>query len=76
MHVGDLWKSSDAGQSWKMVSQQPEGWVYQPEVIDAKHAWAELLAYPGVRDPGQGTGLAVTSDGGLHWMQVDAPRPT
>ena len=76
MHLGDLWKSSDAGQSWKMVSQQPEGWVYQPEVIDAKHAWAELLAYPGVRDPGQGPGLAMTSDAGLHWTQVDAPRPT
>jgi photosystem II stability/assembly factor-like uncharacterized protein len=76
MHLGDLWKSSDAGQSWKMVSRQLDGWGYNPQVIDAKHAWAELLAYPGVRDPDQGTGLAMTSDGGLHWTQVDTPRPT
>jgi photosystem II stability/assembly factor-like uncharacterized protein len=76
MHLGDLWKSSDAGQSWKMVSQQPDGWVYRPQVIDAKHGWAELLANPGIRDPDQGNGLAMTSDGGLHWTQVAAPRPT
>ena len=76
MQFGELWKSSDAGQSWKMVSHQLDGWVYRPQVLDAKHAWAELLAYPGIRDPGKGTGLAVTSDGGLHWTQVNAPRPS
>jgi photosystem II stability/assembly factor-like uncharacterized protein len=59
-----LWKSSDAGQSWKSVSQYEDVWEFQ--IIDAKHAWAKL---------GQ-AGLAMTSDGGLHWTQVNAPRPS
>ena len=70
--LGTLWKSSDAGQSWKRVSQQPEDWRYWPHIIDAKHAWAELFSS---RDVVTGTGLAITSDGGLHWKQVDAPQP-
>jgi hypothetical protein len=70
---GTLWKSSDAGQSWKRVSQQSDEWKYQPHIIDSKHAWAELFSS---RNRGSGTGLATTSDGGLHWKQVDAPRPS
>jgi photosystem II stability/assembly factor-like uncharacterized protein len=73
MPLGILWKSSDAGQSWKKVSQQPDDWAYQPHIIDAKHAWAELFSTHG---PAGGTGLAITSDGGLHWKQVDTPRPS
>ncbi len=74
MPLGILWKSSDAGQSWKKVSQQPDDWKYQPHIIDAKHAWAVLQDFN--RKHGQGTGLATTSDAGVHWKQVDAPRPT
>jgi photosystem II stability/assembly factor-like uncharacterized protein len=70
MRFGGLWKSSDAGQSWRLVAQQKDGWDYVPQVIDANHAWAEL--YSSALDK---TGLAVTSDGGLHWMQVSAPPP-
>lgn len=72
MRFGALWKSTDAGESWKMVSQQKDGWDYVPHVIDANHAWAEVSGPP----PGRsGVGLAVTADGGLHWQQVSAPKP-
>jgi photosystem II stability/assembly factor-like uncharacterized protein len=71
MPLGALWKTSDAGQTWKKVSQQVDDWRYQPMIIDAKHAWAELFS---TRD--RVTGLARTSDGGVHWTQVDAPRPS
>jgi photosystem II stability/assembly factor-like uncharacterized protein len=73
MGAGDLWKSSDAGDSWKLVSQQLDGWGYVPHVIDANHAWAELFN----SDPGgpSAAGLALTSDGGLHWSQVSTPKP-
>ena len=73
MRTGDLWKSSDAGGSWKLVSQQLDGWQYSPHVIDANHAWAEIdTSAPGALYAG---GLALTSDGGLHWTQVSAPTP-
>lgn len=73
MRFGTLWKTSDAGQSWNMLSQQTDDWDYRPQVVDAKHAWALLVNSPGTLVPG--TGLAMTSDGGAHWRQVDAPGP-
>ena len=69
MPPGTLWKSSYAGRSWQRVSQQVDYWVYRPQIIDAKHAWAVL--YPLNGKPG--TGLAMTSDGGVHWTQVNTP---
>jgi photosystem II stability/assembly factor-like uncharacterized protein len=72
MRFGVLWKSADAGHSWNLVSHQVDGWDYVPHVVDADHAWAEVFGPP----PGHsGAGLAVTSDGGLHWQQVNAPKP-
>jgi photosystem II stability/assembly factor-like uncharacterized protein len=71
MGAGDLWKSADAGSSWKLVSQQTDGWGYSPHVIDANHAWAELFNSAA----GNFSGLALTSDGGLHWSQVGTPQP-
>jgi len=41
---------------------------YRPHVIDAKHAWAELRISTGSRFPV--TGLAMSSDAGLHWTYV------
>ncbi|HEV2029448.1 MAG TPA: hypothetical protein VGS16_13100 [Candidatus Dormibacteraeota bacterium] len=73
MRFGSLWKTSDAGQSWNMVSQQTDDWDYRPQVVDSKHAWALLVSSPGTLVPG--AGLAMTADGGLHWKQVDAPQP-
>ena len=73
MRYGTLWKTSDAGQTWTHVSQQTDDWDYRPQVVDAKHAWALLVGSPG--NQVAGAGLAMTSDGGLHWKQVDAPQP-
>ena len=73
MQSGTLWKTSDSGRSWTMVSKQSSDWDYVLHVIDAKYAWAELFSNaPGLQG---GRGLAVTSDGGLHWSQVSAPKP-
>ena len=68
-----MWESSDAGQSWQSVYQQLDNLVYLPQFIDVKHGWAELFVGG---TPGPASGLAMTSDGGLHWTQVDAPRPS
>jgi len=73
MRFGTLWKSSDAGQSWKHVGQLLDDWDYRPHVIDAKHAWAELRGTTGTRFPV--TGLALSSDAGLHWTYVNVPKP-
>ena len=73
MQSGTLWKTSNAGQSWTVVSKQNNDWNYVLHVIDARHVWAEL--YSNAPGPPGGAGLAVTSDGGLHWTQVSAPKP-
>ncbi|MGH7761412.1 MAG: WD40/YVTN/BNR-like repeat-containing protein [Candidatus Dormibacteraceae bacterium] len=76
MRFGALFKSSDAGMSWKQVSLQLDDWNYLPQVIDAKHAWAQMVGVaPGLAQA-PGTGLAVTSDGGLHWTPVQVPVPS
>jgi photosystem II stability/assembly factor-like uncharacterized protein len=76
MRFGTLFKSSDAGQSWRQVSLQLDDWDYVLQVIDAKHAWAQLVAtFPSATPPNQGTGLSNTADGGLHWSPVNVPIP-
>jgi photosystem II stability/assembly factor-like uncharacterized protein len=76
MRFGTLFKSSDAGQTWKQVSLQLDDWDYVPQVIDGKHAWAQLVATFPRATPAQGTGLATTTDGGLHWNPVNVPNPS
>lgn len=73
MRFGTLWKSPDAGQSWKHVGQQLDDWDYRPHVIDAKHAWAVLIGAPATRVAE--TGLAMSADAGLHWTYVNVPKP-
>lgn len=63
-----LFKSSDGGQSWVMVTNALRDLQYIPHVLDSKHAWA-LTTVPG------GYGLALTGDGGLHWTQARVPEP-
>jgi hypothetical protein len=70
-YLGTVWKSSDAGQSWERIYQQLDNWVFQPQFIDVKHGWAMLVTLTSVGAP---NGLVMTSDGGLHWTQVDAPQ--
>jgi photosystem II stability/assembly factor-like uncharacterized protein len=76
MRYGTLFKSSDAGQSWKEVVQQLDEWDYIPQAIDAKHAWALMTVVFPSSNPRQGTGLAITSDGGAHWTSVKVPNPS
>jgi photosystem II stability/assembly factor-like uncharacterized protein len=72
---GTLWKSSDAGQTWKQVAQQVDDWDYHPHVIDATHAWAVLsTSISTSRQVLPGAGLAMTADAGLHWKQVNTPQ--
>ncbi|GAC1671929.1 MAG: hypothetical protein PVS3B2_13650 [Candidatus Dormibacteraceae bacterium] len=69
--AGTLYRSSDAGQSWKlMVSRgQPTGRVVL-HVIDSLHAWMQPIAsYGGTLSPGP----SFTDDGGLSWTRVPAP---
>ncbi len=75
MRNGDLFKSSDAGISWVHVHLQLDAWDYVVGVIDARHAWARLdQAFPRIA-PLVGTGLALTSDGGVHWTYANVPTP-
>jgi photosystem II stability/assembly factor-like uncharacterized protein len=62
-----LFKSSDAGQTWTVVTDKLPDWQYVPYVLDSKHAWALLYVVGGY-------GLAVTNDGGLHWSRAAVPQ--
>jgi photosystem II stability/assembly factor-like uncharacterized protein len=76
MRYGTLFKSSDAGQTWREVAQQLDEWDYIPQVVDAKHAWAQMNVVFPSSNPPHGTGLATTADGGLHWSPVNVPNPS
>lgn len=76
MRFGTLFKSSDGGQTWRQVSIQLDDWDYLPQVIDANHAWAQMVAPLPQGNAFQGTGLATTRDGGLHWSPVNVPNPS
>lgn len=65
-----LFKSSDAGRSWKQVATMPTSWQLNgPGILDPMHAWASIFVMGGF-------GLALTSDGGLHWTLAKVPKPT
>ena len=73
MTGGDLWKTADGGQTWKDYGLQINDWEYIPHALDASHGWAQLL-HTGP-DESRQSGLVMTADGGIHWTQVNAPRP-
>ncbi len=65
-----LSKSSDAGQTWRVITDSLPDWQFlgSPLVLDSQHAWAELRV-------GGGFGLALSNDGGLHWTLANVPHP-
>lgn len=70
MSANALFKSSDAGQSWRQVATLPPGRQFTvPGILDSMHAWSSLFVMGGY-------GLAVTNDGGLHWTEANVPQPT
>ena len=85
MRNSTLYKSSDAGQSWKLATLLLDQWVYSPHPLDSKHAWAAIsgggtIDIPAGSAPDSGFlapggGLATTSDGGLLWTYVNVPQP-
>jgi len=62
-----LSKSSDAGQTWSQITSALPNWQFVPHVLDSEHAWAELTVVGGY-------GLAITSDGGMHWTRAAVPH--
>jgi len=64
-----LFKSGDAGQTWKQITNTLPRWQFVPHVLDSKHAWAELSVVGGF-------GLGLTDDGGLHWRPGNVPQVT
>jgi photosystem II stability/assembly factor-like uncharacterized protein len=67
-----LYKTSDAGRTWTLVSSQLDNLLYVVGVIDAQHAWARLESQSPLR---RGNGLALTADGGVHWTYTNVPKP-
>jgi photosystem II stability/assembly factor-like uncharacterized protein len=75
MRGSDLLKSSNAGQTWSLVTNALPDWLFRPElyVLDRKHAWVSVSVPTTLSVPG-GNGLAYTDDGGLHWTRTTVPQ--
>jgi photosystem II stability/assembly factor-like uncharacterized protein len=73
-----LYKTSDAGQTWTVVSDSIMYDSLQPTILDAKHAWV-MFQTQDDSQPGRRANTAweldVTSDGGLHWTTMTVPVP-
>jgi hypothetical protein len=74
MRFGSLFKTSDAGASWKETRVAPlqEGWDYHAlNVIDSRHAWVTMTSTARTG----GGALSMTADGGASWNTVTVPQP-
>jgi photosystem II stability/assembly factor-like uncharacterized protein len=69
-----LFKTSDAGQSWKQVRAPLllDGWIYTVHIIDSNHAWAELTSTTAT----PASALVMSSDGGVSWTPANVPQPS
>jgi hypothetical protein len=69
MSSNAVFKSADAGRTWRQVAAIPASLQFSSvTILDSKHAWASMFAMGGY-------GLALTSDGGLHWTLARVPAP-
>jgi photosystem II stability/assembly factor-like uncharacterized protein len=69
IYVGALYKSPDGGQTWNHISDTLPNAVYSLHILDFQHAWAQMFL-------AEGSQLAFTADGGLHWTRANVPQPT
>jgi hypothetical protein len=68
---GDVYKTSDAGQSWVRVApHRLDGVRFDIGIIDSKHAWVRFWDRSA-----PASGLALTADGGVHWSYANVPAP-
>ena len=68
-----LYRTEDGGQTWHgvrtVVADSLNDWTFESaHMVDAKHGWALITLR-------SSSGLALTSDGGVHWSAVNVPRP-
>ena len=68
-----LYRTDDGGQTWRViqsvVTDSLTDWTFESaNMVDATHGWAPT-SYR------SSTGLAMTSDGGVHWSPVNVPPP-
>jgi photosystem II stability/assembly factor-like uncharacterized protein len=61
-----LFKTSNEGLTWTLVTSALPDWQFVPHVIDPRHAWALIFVVGGY-------GLALTDDAGLHWTRANVP---
>jgi photosystem II stability/assembly factor-like uncharacterized protein len=77
MASGSVFKSSNSGQTWELVSSVGEGSgpAVVLHVIDSQHAWAEISVFQ-TRAGGsyRASAVAFTTDGGLSWKAVTPPK--
>jgi photosystem II stability/assembly factor-like uncharacterized protein len=74
LQAGQLYKTTDAGITWVHASPVglPDGWSLQAaRAIDAQHAWWSMVSSASSTL----SALAVTKDGGSHWITVNVPQP-
>jgi hypothetical protein len=65
--------SFDGGSTWRRLSPPPGETTFDDYVF--QDAWAQMqVVFPNTNPP-QGTGLAMSSDGGVHWKPVNVPNP-
>jgi photosystem II stability/assembly factor-like uncharacterized protein len=63
-----VFKSADAGRSWRQVATIPSNLQFSVvSILDSKHAWASMFVMGGY-------GLALTNDSGLHWTLAKVPQ--
>jgi photosystem II stability/assembly factor-like uncharacterized protein len=61
-----IFKTSNEGLTWTMVTSALPDWQFVPHVIDPRHAWALIFVVGGY-------GLALTDDAGVHWTRANVP---
>lgn len=73
---GDLYRTTDGGENWKLIASKPGTFIRALGFLDEKTGFIGNVGtdyYPGVIDE---TPLYRTDDGGLTWQPVDLGKQT